>query len=199
MLTHRSGVWAALIVLVATIALIASDLLDHGVQTWWDRHAFTTDWVAGILVLGITVLVVDQVVGLRQGSVRSKSVAAQAAIVLGQAARASKSVAGFLDGSVERDAASDDVRTYMMMLLVAAPILIEREQPRLFLEQAQRLGGVFAVSLSGPNGPLGNTGRFGGSIDDTFAELRSLLTPLLGALSLDQQAAAEGGGDVTSP
>jgi hypothetical protein len=45
----------------------------------------TTDTVAGLLVLMITVLVVDQVVRLRQGNSRARAVAVQAAILMTEA------------------------------------------------------------------------------------------------------------------
>jgi hypothetical protein len=44
-----------------------------------------------------------------------------------------------LAGSGDRDTASDEFRTYMIMLLVGAPVLIEATVSRNFLEQAQSL------------------------------------------------------------
>ena len=95
-------------------------------------------------MLLITVLVVDQVVRLRQVSDRSRAIAAQAAIMVVQARRTVQAVTqavakGAADS--DRDAASDELRTYMMMLLVAAPLLIDIPVSRSFLEQAQALGG----------------------------------------------------------
>ena len=62
-------------------------------------------------MLLITLLVVDQVVRLRQLSVRARAVAAQAAIIMTEAVRASRSVsAAVAQGADEgdRDAAADD-------------------------------------------------------------------------------------------
>ena len=115
---------------------------------WWSSHALTTDTVSGLLVLLITLLVVNQVVRRRQLRDRSQAVAAQAAIMMAQADRASSAVSSALDGSGDRSSASDEFRTYMMMLLVGAPVLIDGRLSRSFLEQAQRLGGEMARVLA---------------------------------------------------
>jgi hypothetical protein len=64
------GLTAAAAALVACV-LVILDLTDAGLRRWWDAHALTTDTIAGLLVLMITVLVVDQVVRLRQGNSRA--------------------------------------------------------------------------------------------------------------------------------
>jgi hypothetical protein len=46
---------------VACIFVIL-DLAGAGLRRWWDDHALTTDTVAGLLVLMITVLVADQAI-----------------------------------------------------------------------------------------------------------------------------------------
>ena len=60
-------------------------------------HALTTDTVAGLLVLLITVLVADQVVRLRQINGRARAVAAQAAIMVNQAIRSAQAVSQALN------------------------------------------------------------------------------------------------------
>ena len=112
-------------------------------RRWWDGHALTTDTVSGLLVLLITLLVVDQVVRLRQLNARARAVAAQAAIIMTQAGRTLSAVnqataKGAHDS--DRDAANDQLRTYMMMLLVGAPVLIDAQVSRNFLEQARVAG-----------------------------------------------------------
>ena len=72
------GLAAAAVALVACV-LVILDLTDAVVRRWWDAHAPTTDTIAGLLVLMITVLVVDQVVRLRQGNGRARAVAVQVA------------------------------------------------------------------------------------------------------------------------
>lgn len=72
--------------------LVILDLTDGALRRWWDAHALTTDLVAGLLVLLITVLVIDQVVRLRQINNRVRVVAVQVAIMMTQANRASGSL-----------------------------------------------------------------------------------------------------------
>jgi hypothetical protein len=72
----------------------------------------------------------------RQARQRGHAVAAQAAIVAAQAARSAKAVSAAIDGSGDRGAASNGLRTYMMMLLTGAPVLIADPVARRFLEQA---------------------------------------------------------------
>src|SRR5580658_11332271 len=137
MLSRWQGGSAAVVVTVVTCVLVIGDLADGGMRRWWDGHALTTDTVAGLLVVLITVLVVDQVVSARQFNDRARAIAAQAAIVVTQARRTSQAVSQAVnphDGQGDRDAAVDEFRTYMMMLLVAAPVLIDAKVSRDFLE-----------------------------------------------------------------
>ena len=99
MLSRRVGGLAALVVTLIACALVILDLNDGGLRRWNDVHALTTDTVAGLLVLLITVLVADQVIRLSQINGRARAVAAQAAIVVSQAIRASQAVSGALAGS----------------------------------------------------------------------------------------------------
>jgi hypothetical protein len=65
-LTRWQGGFAAVVVTLVTFGLVILDLTDSGFRNWWADHALTTDTVAGLLVLLVTVLVVDQVVSSRQ-------------------------------------------------------------------------------------------------------------------------------------
>jgi hypothetical protein len=58
---------------------------------------------------------------------------------LSQAIRATQAVMANA-GSGDRPAASDEVRTYMTMMMIAAPILIESKTPRVFLETSPITG-----------------------------------------------------------
>ena len=128
---------ATIIVALLTSALIILDLTDGPFRRWWSsRAAFTTDAVGGILVVAITVLIVNQVLRIRQQRDRCLATAAQTAIVLSQAIRATRLASALGDNSGDRAAASDEVRTYMTMLLIAAPILIDAKIPRAFLDSA---------------------------------------------------------------
>src|ERR1700733_2942881 len=120
----RTKAWgAALAVTVVALVLTVLDLDDWSVRGWWGRHAFTTSTVSGILVLLVTVLIVNRVLSVRQLRDRSRAIAAQAAIVMSQAARATRAVVTVLQGG-DRDTAADELRTYMTMLLISAPVLI---------------------------------------------------------------------------
>ena len=102
-------------------------------------RAFTTDAIAGLLVVLITVLIVNQVLRLRQQRDRFRATAAHAALLLSQANRATRAVLACAT-SADRTAASDELRTYMIMLMIGAPILIDSKIPRALLEDAQRPG-----------------------------------------------------------
>ena len=107
MLNPWKGVSAAIFITGVACGLIALEIADRPVRRWWALHAFTTDAVAGLVVLLITILVVDQVVRFQQVKNRSRATAAQAAILMAQASRSVKTVTTFLQDQNDRDAASD--------------------------------------------------------------------------------------------
>jgi hypothetical protein len=187
------GWLAAIAATLVAAGLVLAEIDDTGMRHWWSSHALTTDTVSGLLVLLITLLVVNQVVRRRQLRDRSQAVAAQAAIMLAQANRASSAVSSALDGSGDRGSASDEFRTYMMMLLVGAPVLIDGRVSRSFLEQAQRLGGEMARVLATMTSAHGS-GHAPKSPDtrlhDATTQLRSTATPLLQPLDLSELVAA---------
>src|SRR5579875_609002 len=81
----RTKAWgAALAVTLLAIVLPVLDLGDRSVDPRWERHAFTTSIVSGVLVLLVTVLVVNRLLSVRQLRDRSRAIAAQAAIVMSQ-------------------------------------------------------------------------------------------------------------------
>ena len=181
-LSRWLGGLAALVVTLIACALVILDLTDGGLRRWNDVHALTTDTVAGLLVLLITVLVADQVIRLSQINARARAVAAQAAIVVTQAIRSSQAVSQALAGSGDRDAASDEFRTYMMMLLVGAPVLIDAKVSRNFLEQAQALGGEMARALAATAKTPGQASYLTARLDDAVQQLRTASTPMLQVL-----------------
>jgi hypothetical protein len=183
---------AAGVVTLTAAALVIVDLTDTGFRDWWTAHALTTDVVAGLLVLLITVLVADQVIRMRQVRDRSLAVAAQAALLMSQAKRATQAVSAALDGSGDREAATDAVRTYMIMLLVGAPVLIDARLPRKFLEEAQRLAAEMARLLGTGAAPAGARPPNSAGLDHAVQRLRAASAPLLQQLSADQLAAASG-------
>jgi hypothetical protein len=119
------GLTASVVVVLVMAGLVIGDLADGGLRRWWAGHALTTNTVAGLLVLLITVLVVDQVVRRRQLRDRSRAIAAQAAIMLGQASRSSRAVSAALAGSGDPGSTSsarlDDAVTRLRA--ASAPLL----------------------------------------------------------------------------
>lgn len=180
---------AAVVTLMAA-GLVAADLADTGFRRWWAARPLTTSTLTGLLVLLITLLVADQVVRMRQIRDRSRAVAAQAAFLVAQAARAARAVSSALDGSGERSAAADELRTYMIMLMVGAPVLIDARLPRNFLEEAQYLAGEMASLLSARARDKGATARPRARLDEAVRRLRTASAPLLHQLSAEELAAA---------
>jgi hypothetical protein len=197
-LTRWQGGFAAVVVTLATCGLVAGDLTDEGFRRWWVNHALTTDTVAGLLVLLVTVLIVDQVVSRRSVRDRSRAIAAQAAILMAQAVRSSRAVSSALAGSADRGDAADEVRTYMMMLLVGAPILIDAEIARNFLEEAQRLAGEMAHMLTTMRKASGPLDTSAARLSDAVSRLQAALAPLLQVLTPDERELVDTG-DGDSP
>ena len=176
--------WAAAgLVILITLALIIGEITNAGQRSWWGAHSLTTDTVSGMLVLLITVLVVNQLLNLRQDRQRSHAVAAEAAIIEAQAGRAAKAVSSVIDGSGDHGAASDGFRTYMVMLLIGAPVLIGDPVARNFLERAQDLGGVMTRTLAiidrSPHGAAVPSD----GLDDAVQQVQNAAAPLLRLLS----------------
>jgi hypothetical protein len=136
--------------------------------------------------------VIDQVVRLRQIKDRARAVAAQAAILVNQAIRAAQAVSQALANSGDRDAANDEFRTYMIMLLVGAPVLIDARASRNFLEQAQYLGGEMARALGMTAGTPAQDTFSATRLDDAVQRLRAASTPLLQVLDPATQVAIRG-------
>jgi hypothetical protein len=189
---HWRGWLAALAATLVTAGLVAAEIDDAGMRHWWSSHALTTDTVSGLLVLLITLLVVNQVVRRRQLRDRSQAVAAQAAIMMAQADRASSAVSSALDGSGDRNSASDEFRTYMMMLLVGAPVLIDAKASRNFLEQAQYLGGEMAIVLGVTPGRPSHANASTTRLDEAVQRLKDASAPLLQVLDPETRAAVRG-------
>jgi hypothetical protein len=188
------GWLAAILAMLITLTLVVGELTNTGQRRWWAAHPLTTDTVGGLLVLLVTILVVNQLLTRRQARQRGHAVAAQAAIMVAQATRSAEALSSALDGSGDRGAASDGFRTYMMMLLISAPVLIDDPVARRFLEQAQYLGGVMAGALAVmdrsaggavPGGAAAPGTRPGGAVgarnrlDDAMRQLQDAAAPFL--------------------
>ena len=180
MSARLAGWLAAILVTLATLALIVAEITDAGLRHWWGAHSFTTDTVSGLMVLLITILVVNQLLNLQQARQRSSAVAAQAAIMMAQATQSAAAISLVTDGSGDRNAASDGFRTYATMLLISTPVFIDAPTARRFLEQAQHLGAVMARTLSRSKDGAAVPGD---GLDDAMKQLQSAATPLLQPLS----------------
>ena len=183
MSARLTGWSAAILATLVTLALIAGELTDAAQRRWWAARPLTTDTVAGLLVLLITVLVVNQLLNRRQSRQRGHAIAAQAAIMVAQAARSANAISSLLDGSGDRDAASDGFRTYMLMLLTGAPVLMDDPVARRFLEQSQYLGGVMGRALAAADRSADGAAVPDAGIDDATRQLRGAAAPLLRQLS----------------
>ena len=190
MVSRWLGGLIAIVVTALACVLVILDITDDALRRWWAGHAMTTDVVGGLLVLLITELVVDQVVLLRQINDRSRTVAVQAGIMVSQASRTAQAISATVDSSGDRDAAAEEFRTYIMMLLAVAPVLIDAKMSRAFLEQAQRLGGVMARALNVISASTGQQDSVAGQLDAAVQALKSASTPLLASLDPAMRAAA---------
>jgi hypothetical protein len=48
------------------VAIVACDLWIASFRDWWDRHSLTGSIVSSLLVLGVTALIVDEILARRQ-------------------------------------------------------------------------------------------------------------------------------------
>lgn len=78
MLKRWHGLLATVVVLTVTLGMVTLDVTDRGFRRWWTERALTAGTVAGLLVLLLTVLVVDQFLEFRQTRERAQATAAQA-------------------------------------------------------------------------------------------------------------------------
>jgi hypothetical protein len=160
------------------LGLIACDIWLAGVRAWWDRHAFTSCVVSSLLVLGVTVLIIDEVLARRRRQERAVSVAVQALIVYAQALRSCDAVvamvtAGPGGGGTGPEVAQvdvhDEVRSLANMILVASPAFFDDPEARQFLEDVQRLAATMYAALA-----LHKVSRAAaGSDDGTVAALKA--------------------------
>jgi hypothetical protein len=169
------------------IALVVVDIADRGVRVWFDTHAFTTDALTSVLVLLITVLIVNRILSVRQLQDRSLVIGAQAAIISRQARRTVDLVKESLTNPEQREPASDELRTYMAMLLVSAPVLIEGPAARTFLESAQRVAGVMSIAMESDPKRASAAHR----LDVAADAMRQAVQPLLASLDRSQLRAVE--------
>lgn len=179
--------WTAVAVTAVVLSLIALDIVNQSFNAWFDHHSFTTDAVSTLLGLAVAGLVIDRISDNRRLRDRAQVMAAQGAILGAQALRSTDAVNSALDGSGDREAARDELRTFMTMMLTGAPVLIDAPETRAFLEASQRLAAELARALVVTSN---------GQRDDDVAprvnhavdQVRITVQPLLQTLNLDQQS-----------
>jgi TRAP-type C4-dicarboxylate transport system permease large subunit len=181
-MSKRGLAWpGALSVMVITTVLVVLDLSDASVHRYWSNHAFTASVLSGVLVLLLTVLIVDRVTHGRQVRNQSRVIAAQAAIIVGQADRTVDALKQASKSDGDQNTAAEELRTYTQMLLTSAPVLIDAQLPRAFLETAQRFAGLLFRAI--------RDGRVDSRLDSSLQDLRAAAAPLLQALSAQQRVA----------
>jgi len=170
-----------------TAVLVVLDISVGSVHRYWSRHSFTSSVLSGLLVLLLTVLIVDRVTRFRRIRDQSRAVAAQAAVVLAEAERATDAVMRASQSDDDRDEASGELRTYGQMLLGSAPLLIDAKVSRAFLECAQRVAALLSRALRATGDKEIEQAK--ARLDDGIQQLREAAAPLLLALNRDQRAA----------
>ena len=145
---------------------------------------FTADTAAGILIVGITVLIVNQVLAVRQLRERSRAITAQAAILVEQATPATQATSDAADGSGDRATARDEVRTYNDRAVDRRPDPDRRKTSRTFLAEAQKLGAQLVNVLTTKAEDSGNVAQSVALLDETLQHLRDGVAPLLELLEV---------------
>ena len=88
-----------------------------------------------------------------------------------------------IDGSGNRHAASEAYRTYMLMLLISAPVFIDDPVARRFLEQAQDFGAEMTRTLAQAHSSADGAAGPGDRLGDAARQLQSAAAPLLQLVS----------------
>jgi uncharacterized membrane protein len=178
----RSGArWLAAAAVAAVLVLLSAlDLADRSFGRWAADRPFFTSTLTGVLVLLVAVLIVDRLVAHRDEKDQSRSVAAQATIVMAEGARATAALDGALNGKGDRLAAGDEVKTYLAILSMATPVLLGPRFSRGFLESAQALGADLTIALAEPEPSPETRQHLNGAVDrlrDESAPLLEFLDP----------------------
>jgi hypothetical protein len=153
---------------------------------YWSRHSFTSSVLPGLLVLLLTVLIVDRVSRFRQLRNQSRAIAAVAAAIAAQAMRTTSAITS--PSPDDQQAASDELPTYTLMLFKGAPVLIDANVSRTFLETAQRVTAQLSRTLraSGDEQSVQTRAR----LDHAVQQLERDAAPLVSALNGEQRVAA---------
>jgi hypothetical protein len=175
----------ALTVLAIEVVLVALDITVGSVHRYWSEHSFTSSVLSGLLVLLLTVLIVDRVIRFRQLKNQSRAIAAQAAAIAAQAKRAADAVTS--PSADDHKAGSDELRTYTLMLFTGAPVLIDANVSRTFLETAQRVAAQLSRALRATGDEHNRQAK--AQLDDGVQQLERDAAPLVGVLNREPRAA----------
>ncbi len=181
---------AAAVVTAALLTLAACDLWLGSFRAWWNAHALDASIASSLLVVGVTALVVDELVARRQRKERAMSVAVQALIVYGQTHRAYDAATALLRAEPASDAA-DDLRSLANMLLTASPSFFDDPVARQFLEQVERLTGSMLRALSSRRPDGGPDPAVTERLRADMARLKTIAAPLLARIPVDQWPLAD--------
>jgi len=177
----------------ALVAIVVCDLSIGGFRDWWDHHSLTGSVVANLLVLGVTALIVDEVVARRQRRDRATSVAVQGMIVYSQAVRAYDALSGTCtaDGSDSSADVGEEMRSLANMILTASSDLFDDPQARVFLENLQRLAGEM-VRTRPADGPVsGDPTARQASLAAAMSALRTSRLPLQARLPAQYRSSVD--------
>jgi len=175
-----------LAVLILAATLVVLDVTVSSVHRYWSRHPFTSSVLSGLLVLLLTVLIADRVTHVRQLRRQARAIAVQAAVLVSQAARTADAIVGVGPSTDERGAAADELRTYTVMLLTSAPLMIDATGSRMFLETAQRVGVQLSRVLRTAGDAHDQQRRTSVRLDDEVRRLREAAAPLVSVLNPEE-------------
>jgi hypothetical protein len=183
----------ALTVLAIATVLVVLDVTVGSVHRYWSQHSFTSSVLSGLLVLLLTVLIVDRVIRFRQLRNQSRAIAAQAAAIVAEARRAAEGISS--PSAHDQQAASDELRTYTLMLFTAAPVLIDANVSRTFLETAQRVAAQLSRALRATGDEQNRQAK--ARLEDAVHQLERNAAPLVNVLNREQRGAVGSEGDST--
>jgi hypothetical protein len=170
------------------VAIVACDLWIASFRDWWDRHSLTGSIVSSLLVLGVTALIVDEILARRQRRERATSVAVQGMIVYTQAVRAYAALTG--TGTDESDL-GEEMRSLANMILTASPSLFDDPQARVFLENLQRLAGEMVRTIPSSGLVSGQPSDDRAQLAAAMSAVRTSRLPLLARLPAQYASSVE--------
>lgn len=185
----RIRIASAVVVTATLLALVAGDLWNRGMRSWWSGHSLAGDVISSLLVVGVTALIFDELVARRQRKDRAVSVAVQALIVYGQPRRVYDGVLASANKD-DRQSAGEDLRSLATMLLTAGPGFFDDPQARQFLERVERLAGsIYRAFTATAAGPLNPETRE--HLEAEMSHLSEVADPLVGRIPVEEWALAD--------